>query len=202
MDRAQWVVDELAKLLTQAGYAATSSYHELRVGSIVYRTYNRGRAGRAVYFDGRIFRWNRGNLLQDVLQHVISSFVTHANAAEREARRANLRQMLSIMAAGGTRQWSDEWNVSENIGISLAADGEHKVLRFTTDNLATLQKALGLMLLFEKEKFNVNEYAFMRAVAELPEDFTSSLVFADWLDEHDMPERAAEVRRRCENSSG
>jgi uncharacterized protein (TIGR02996 family) len=40
--------------------------------------------------------------------------------------------------------------------------------------------------------------ALLRAVCENPDDDTPRLVFADWLDEHDEPERAEFIRLQCE----
>ncbi|MBN9117731.1 MAG: TIGR02996 domain-containing protein [Planctomycetes bacterium] len=39
--------------------------------------------------------------------------------------------------------------------------------------------------------------ALLRAVCESPDDDTPRLVFADWLDEHDEPERAESIRLQC-----
>ena len=40
-------------------------------------------------------------------------------------------------------------------------------------------------------------HAFLRAIKDHPDDDTPRLVFADWLDEHGEPERAAELRHAC-----
>jgi uncharacterized protein (TIGR02996 family) len=39
--------------------------------------------------------------------------------------------------------------------------------------------------------------AFVAAIAGTPWDDTSRLVYADWLDEHGEPERAAFIRLQC-----
>jgi uncharacterized protein (TIGR02996 family) len=41
------------------------------------------------------------------------------------------------------------------------------------------------------------EEAFLAALAENPEDETTRLVFADWLEEHDEPDRAEFIRVQC-----
>jgi uncharacterized protein (TIGR02996 family) len=46
------------------------------------------------------------------------------------------------------------------------------------------------------------EAAFLRAIADNPDDDTARLVFADWLDEHDRPARAELIRVQCERASG
>src|SRR5215210_4229484 len=43
-----------------------------------------------------------------------------------------------------------------------------------------------------------DEDALLRAIAATPEDDLPRLVYADWLDEHDQPERAEFVRLQCE----
>ena len=44
--------------------------------------------------------------------------------------------------------------------------------------------------------------AFLRAIAEQPDDDLPRLVFADWLDEHGEPERAEFIRVQCELARG
>jgi uncharacterized protein (TIGR02996 family) len=44
----------------------------------------------------------------------------------------------------------------------------------------------------------MNEQAFLQAIRDDPEDDTPRLVYADWLDEHDQPERAEFIRVQCE----
>lgn len=41
-------------------------------------------------------------------------------------------------------------------------------------------------------------YAFMKAIETNPNDFDTRLVYADWLDDHDMPEEAHTQRKYCE----
>jgi uncharacterized protein (TIGR02996 family) len=45
-----------------------------------------------------------------------------------------------------------------------------------------------------------DEGAFLRAICENPDEDTPRLVFADWLDEHDRPERAELIRVQCERA--
>jgi uncharacterized protein (TIGR02996 family) len=45
---------------------------------------------------------------------------------------------------------------------------------------------------------DAEELAFVTAIVAAPADDTPRLVFADWLDEHDRPERAEFVRAQCE----
>ncbi len=40
--------------------------------------------------------------------------------------------------------------------------------------------------------------AFLRAIADNPDDDLPRLVYADWLDEHGEPERAEFIRVQCE----
>jgi uncharacterized protein (TIGR02996 family) len=42
------------------------------------------------------------------------------------------------------------------------------------------------------------EKGFLRAILEAPEDTTCRLVYADWLEEHNQPERAEFIRIECE----
>lgn len=42
-----------------------------------------------------------------------------------------------------------------------------------------------------------HEAAFLAAIAEHPEDSVLRLVYADWLDEHDEPSKAAFLRAEC-----
>jgi uncharacterized protein (TIGR02996 family) len=46
------------------------------------------------------------------------------------------------------------------------------------------------------------EAAFIRAICEQPDEDTPRLAFADWLDEHDRPERAEFIRVQCERARG
>jgi uncharacterized protein (TIGR02996 family) len=43
--------------------------------------------------------------------------------------------------------------------------------------------------------------AFLRAIADHPEDDLPRLVYADWLDEHGQPERAEFIRVQCERAA-
>src|SRR5438132_8682054 len=43
---------------------------------------------------------------------------------------------------------------------------------------------------------------FLKAIVEEPDDDTHRLVFADWLDENDEPERAELIRVQCELARG
>ena len=45
-----------------------------------------------------------------------------------------------------------------------------------------------------------DEQALLRAVLETPFDDAPRLVYADWLDEHAQPERAAFIRLQCEHA--
>lgn len=47
-----------------------------------------------------------------------------------------------------------------------------------------------------------DETALLAAVLDRPEDDTPRLVYADWLDDHDRPERAAFIRVQCDAASG
>jgi uncharacterized protein (TIGR02996 family) len=47
-----------------------------------------------------------------------------------------------------------------------------------------------------------DEDAFLRAICEQPDEDTPRLAFADWLDEHDRPERAEFIRVQCERARG
>jgi uncharacterized protein (TIGR02996 family) len=47
-----------------------------------------------------------------------------------------------------------------------------------------------------------DEAAFLRAICEQPDEDTPRLAFADWLTEHDRPERAEFIRVQCERSRG
>jgi uncharacterized protein (TIGR02996 family) len=42
------------------------------------------------------------------------------------------------------------------------------------------------------------DVAFLRAIIESPDDDTPRLIYADWLEEHDQPERAEFIRVQCE----
>jgi|SRR5579883_341891 len=44
------------------------------------------------------------------------------------------------------------------------------------------------------------EEAFLRAICAEPDEDTPRLAFADWLDEHDRPERAEFIRVQCERA--
>jgi uncharacterized protein (TIGR02996 family) len=46
------------------------------------------------------------------------------------------------------------------------------------------------------------EAAFIRAICEQPDEDTPRLAFADWLDEHERPERAEFIRVQCERARG
>ena len=43
----------------------------------------------------------------------------------------------------------------------------------------------------------MSDAAFLRAILEDPDDDTSRLVYADWLDEHGDPDRAEFIRVQC-----
>jgi uncharacterized protein (TIGR02996 family) len=46
------------------------------------------------------------------------------------------------------------------------------------------------------------EEAFLKAIAECPGDDASRLVYADWLDDHDLPQQAAFLRAECATATG
>jgi uncharacterized protein (TIGR02996 family) len=47
-----------------------------------------------------------------------------------------------------------------------------------------------------------DEPALLAAIAADPDDDTVRLAYADWLDEHDRPERAEFIRAQCERAAG
>ena len=48
-----------------------------------------------------------------------------------------------------------------------------------------------------KKKTPAAAEAFLRAICEEPDEDAHRLVYADWLDEHDQPERAEFIRVQC-----
>jgi uncharacterized protein (TIGR02996 family) len=55
---------------------------------------------------------------------------------------------------------------------------------------------------FETRSMSASREAFLQAICESPDDDTARLVFADWLDEHDDPERAEYIRLQVGLASG
>lgn len=222
MDHVETFLDEIGRVLKEAGIPSERTWHRIKVGNYTFSAIGGGRKqvildgytysktadpGRAasnlIYATRRRIRQEEEDR-QRRLREMERRRVEEEAKRKREATERNVR----ILAGGnhvGTvtgfhgamvdRAQPNEagWDWLLHYGI----DGGMCAIKFIAKDGVLARRAMDLLLLLARGTVTDGD-ALLRSVLQSPEDDTASLVYADWLEEMGLVERAVRLRELIE----
>lgn len=181
----------VAEYLRAIGLDAKAEGRTVTVGAVEF---DGNKRGKSVEFAGYIYR--SGAHPELAAQRIVRALPQKLKDIERRKKQHDIDKELRKIAGGGTASYNG-FEVEPGLHVKRSYDDTCHVL-LQTDDLKLVRQVVDCVLFLKRGDTSMDErLALVRAILDCPEENTVSLVYADWLDENDMPERAAAIREAC-----
>lgn len=191
----------VAEVLNRAGIGATASKGEVRIDKLHFSGYRRGRAG--VVLDGTLYRnAAAGTNVAQAAADIVRKLPERLNREERVDKHRRLATEAAVLAAGGRHEYTSGFHGYElvsglHIGVSgeISATDPRLLIQLETKNPVLARRVLDLILILKRKGgLECEGDQILRELLEAPDEDTTSLVYADWLQERGDDERAERIR--------